>query len=212
MFYKNSQNCKVQSSFFFLHWRTTGQQGHLFKRSLRELHRANGVCLYSLLARGLWNSLVALLETCHQLHLSFSDVSFWNTPFFVNGDYVTIAIAPADLVAHLKLVASSKVWHALIVDVLILTPPGRRQVFFHVGAALLIGRVPKVGHTCVQRVSVGGLEMVLGLGCQLGYVAVSPLRLRFLLGLVQKGVSPLRDERGLEFFVMELQSRIVTMH
>ena len=89
---------------------------------------------------------------------------------------------------HLKLVASSKVWHALIVDVLILTPPGRRQVFFHVGAALLIGRVPKVGHTCVQRVSVGGLEMVLGLGCQLGYVAVSPLRLRFLLGLVQKGV------------------------
>ena len=38
MFYKNSQNCKVQSSF--LHWRTTGQQSHLFKQSLRELYQA----------------------------------------------------------------------------------------------------------------------------------------------------------------------------
>lgn len=154
MFYKNSQNCKVQSSF--LHWRTTGQESSL--QAEFEGAASGQWSLYLLiLACGPWNSLALRLKTCNQLHLSFSNISFWNTPFFVNWDYITITIAPADLVAHLKLMASSKIWHAFIVNVLILTPPGGRELFFHVRAALWIGRVSKIGHACVKRVSVGGL-------------------------------------------------------
>lgn len=94
--------------------------------------------------------------------------------------------------------AGSQVWHALVVNVLVLAPPGRGEVFFHVGAALLVGRVSEVGHARVKRVPVGGLEVVLGLGGQLRDVAVRPLGLGFLLGLVQEGVSPLRNEGRLE--------------
>lgn len=37
MFYKNSQNCEVQSIFFVLQWRTPGQQSPFFWPSWREL-------------------------------------------------------------------------------------------------------------------------------------------------------------------------------
>lgn len=98
--------------------------------------------LYQLiLACGPRNSLAVLLKTCHQLHLSFPDVPLRDAPFFVNGDDVTIAIAPADLVAHVEMAASSKVGHTFIVNVLVLTPPGGRQVLCHVWAALRVGRV-----------------------------------------------------------------------
>lgn len=210
MFYKNSQNCKVQSSR--LHWRNHRSTEQSLQAEFEGAASGPWSLCLSILAWGPWNSLAALLETCHELHLSFSNVSFWDTPFFVNGDDVTIAIPPADLVAHLKLPASSEVWHTLIVNVLILTPPGGRQVFFHVGAALLIGRVSQVGHACVKRVPVGGLDVVLRLSCQLRDVAVRPLGFPLLLGLVEKGVSPLRNEWRLQFLVVELQPWVVTVH
>lgn len=37
MFYKNSQNCEVQSIFFFLQWRTAGQQSWFYWPSWGEL-------------------------------------------------------------------------------------------------------------------------------------------------------------------------------
>lgn len=210
MFYKNSQNCKVQSSLFIPENHRSTESS--LQAEWGELHRAKSLCVL-ILACGPRGSLAALLETGHQLHLPFSNIPFRDAPFFVNGDYVTVAVAPADLVAHLKLMmARPKIWHAFVVNVLVLTPPGGRQVFLHVGAALRVGRVSEVGHARVKRVSVGGLQVVLGLCRQLGDIAIGSLRLHFLLGLVEKGVSPLRDERGLELFVMELQPWIVAVH
>ena len=210
MFYKNSQNCKVQSPFLY---RRNHRSSELSLRAGFEgVALGQWTCPLLILACGPWNSLAALLKTCHQLHLSFSNVPFRDTPFFVNGDYVPITVPPADLVAHLKLMASSKIRHALVVNVLVLTPPGGGQVFLRVGAALLGGGVSEVGHACVKRVPVGGLQLVLGLSRQLGHIAAGPLGLHFLLGLVQKGVSPLRDQRGLELFVVELQPWVVTVH
>lgn len=154
----------------------------------------------------------ARLEARHQLHLPFPDVALGNAALLVDGDDVAVAVAPAERVAQAELVAGPQVGHALVVNVVALAPPGGGQVLFQVRAALLVGRVPEVGHARVQGVSVGRLQVVLGLGRQLGRVAVGALRLRLLLRLVQERVSPLGDERRLELLGVQLQPRVVPVH
>lgn len=62
------------------------------------------------------------LKTCHQLHLSFSHISFRDTAFFVNRNNISITVTPADLIVCLKLVPSSEIGHAFVVNVLVVTP------------------------------------------------------------------------------------------
>ncbi len=42
MFYKNSQDCEVQSDPFYYKWRTMGQQSRVFWPSWRELQGPTG--------------------------------------------------------------------------------------------------------------------------------------------------------------------------